>query len=53
LDEKTAHKFCNEWYWSKRQETAVETAAIWKQRKSRLDNEKEFSISELQEQVKK
>ena len=48
VDEKTAHKFCKEWYWSKRRETA----AIWKQRKHRLDNEKEFSISELQEQVK-
>ena len=48
VDEKSAHKFCKEWYWSKRRETA----AIWKQRKHRLDNEKEFSISELQEQVK-
>jgi hypothetical protein len=29
-----------------------ETAAIWKQRKQRLGNEHEFSISELQEQVR-
>ena len=28
------------------------TAAIWKQRKRKLGNEQEFSISELQEQVK-
>ena len=48
VNEKTAHKFCKEWYWSKRQETA----AIWKQRKRKLSNEQEFSISELQEQVK-
>ena len=48
VDEKKAHKFCKEWYWSKRRETA----AIWKQRTHKLDNEKEFSISELQEQVK-
>jgi hypothetical protein len=48
VDEKTAQKFCKEWYRSKRQETA----AIWKQRKQKLGNEQEFSISELQEQVK-
>jgi hypothetical protein len=48
VDERTAHKFCKEWYLSKRRETA----AIWKQRTHKLDNEKEFSISELKEQVK-
>ena len=48
VTEKTAKRFCKEWYRSKRQETA----AIWKQRKQKLGNEQEFSISELQEQVK-
>jgi hypothetical protein len=47
VDEKTAVKFCTEWYKSKRQETS----AIWKQRKLRNTNTHEFSMSELQEQV--
>ena len=46
-DEKTAMKFCTEWYKSKRQETS----AIWKQRKLRNTDTHEFTISELQEQV--
>ena len=46
-DEKTAMKFCTEWYKSKRQETS----AIWKQRKLRNKDTHEFTISELQEQV--
>jgi hypothetical protein len=48
VDEKTALKFCKEWYRSKRQETS----AIWKQRKQRTGNTREFSLSELQEQVR-
>ena len=48
VDEKTALKFCKEWYQSKRQETS----AIWKQRKQRVGNTHEFSLSELQEQVR-
>ena len=47
IDERTAVKFCTEWYKSKRQETS----AIWKQRKLRNTDIHEFSISELQEQV--
>ena len=48
VDEKTALKFCKEWYRSKRQETA----ASWRQRKQKLGNEQEFSIDETEEQVK-
>jgi hypothetical protein len=48
VDEKTALKFCIEWYRSKRQETA----AIWKQRKQRVGSIHEFSLSELQEEVR-
>jgi hypothetical protein len=47
IDERTAVKFCTEWYKSKRQETS----AIWKQRKLRNTDTHEFTISELQEQV--
>jgi hypothetical protein len=45
VDEKKAHKFCK--YRSKRQETS----AIWKQ-KAESWNKHEFSLSELQEQVR-
>jgi hypothetical protein len=48
VDEKTARRFCKEWYRSKRQETS----AIWKQRKERNGSIHEFSLSELQEQVR-
>ena len=48
VDEKTAVKFCTEWYKSNKRQ---ETSAIWKQRKLRNTNTHEFSMSELQEQV--
>jgi hypothetical protein len=39
IDERTAVKFCTEWYKNKRQETS----AIWKQRKLRNTNTHEYS----------
>jgi hypothetical protein len=48
VDEKTARSFCKQWYRSKRQEMP----AIWKQRKVRNGSIHEFSLSELQEQVR-
>ena len=40
VDEKTALKFCKEWYRSKRQEASA------------TGNTREFSLSEMQEQVR-
>ena len=48
VTEQVARAFSKKWYCSKRQETA----AIWKQRKSRTGKKNEISLQELQEKVK-
>ena len=45
VTEQVARAFSKKWYCSKRQETA----AIWKQRKSRTGKKNEISLQELQE----